>query len=287
MTTDRPFDWCQAALIACSMLIGCGGGGAGSDDGGGGGGGGGGETTDAGRDAVGFDLRITIPTRGMAEIRFVNVFGPGGVKSAIDLHVKVDAWRRLTANLAYGAATEHLPVPLAGFGDTRVVITAPGGDPAMVPASADRTILVNSATGTRYTYFLHDTFAPGMRPPAPADRLSWSNFDDRAAFLAPAAGKTIIQGIKQTISSTEFFWSWSLAGRGCLGGGDGLNNERAVLDPGNYTVGGADAATSGCIGPVVIMPAMVEAVAGSAYFVFPVGEARSDLKLTVLPVSPR
>jgi hypothetical protein len=228
-----------------------------------------------------------LPSAGMADLRFVNVFAPGGDRSALDLSVQgPDGWQRLTSSLAYGAATAHLSVPVPSFGDTSIVITAPGGDPAMVPRTADRFILLTLTPGDRRTVFFFDHRDTGQHAPMPSNLLEWSDFGDRAAAFTAPAGMVLIQGVKQTIESNEFFWSWALQGMGCLGGGDGLNNEQAKLAPGTYVVSGADDNMPGCIGPTLIMPVTITAAAGSTYFVFPVGEDMADLKMVALPAVP-
>jgi hypothetical protein len=259
---------------------------------GGGGGGGGDGSVAAGshdggaRDLPGFDFRITLPPSGMADVRFVNVFAPGGDKSPLDLSVQVNgAWQRLATGLAYGTATAHLPVPLAAFGDTLVVITAVGGDPSMVKATDDRTLLLGLKNGDRNTTFFFDT-RDGKQAPEPNTHLEWSDFGDRAAAFTAPAGKALIQGVKQTISSTEFFWGWGLQGMGCLGGGDGLNNEQQKVDPGTYVVSGVNTDNPGCMGPTLIMPVSITAAAGSTYFVYPVGEEMAELQMVALPAVP-
>jgi len=233
------------------------------------------------------ETNSSVPTSGTADVRFVHVFAPGGDKAAVALSVRAgQTWQRLAQGLAYGSATPHVTVPLPAFGDLHVVITPPGGDPSTVTLTADRTILQNISPNKKTTLFFFDDRSPGNHAPMPSDRLAWSAFEDRAMFYVPPAGKAVIQGVKQTISSTEFFWGWGLMGMGCLGGGDGANNERAVLDPGSYTISGVDTDMPRCAGATTIMPVTVEAAAGSAYFVFPVGEERAELTMKMLPVVP-
>lgn len=211
----------------------------------------------------------TAPSGDTVKVRFVNVMAktPAGV--AIDIHLGARApYTKLVSNLAYGAASDPVAVPVKG-GGANLKVTDAGV--ALTDDARYNSMLIDGVKAGDQVVMVVGWNATGASGAGAVQfqRYTTSSSD---GFLKPPAGKFNLQ-VNQT-GGDDVDAILGVVGKACLGD-DGLNSPLLTLDPGALQVHGVDVPTStgSCQGKEILAPVSITGKPGSAWLVSVYGTA--------------
>ncbi len=221
--------------------------------------GGGSATTAAGGGAA----STTAPSGDTVKVRFVNVMAKSPAGVAVDIYLGAKApYTKLVSNLAYGAASDPVAVPVKGGGANLKVTDA--GVPLTDDALYNSMLIDGVKAGDQAVMVV------GWNPKggSGSGSVQFQRFTTASSdgFLKPPAGKFSLQVNKTGGDGVTTILG--VVGQACLGD-DGLNAPLLSLDPGALQVHGVDAPTSTatCQGKEALAPVSISGKAGSAWLV--------------------